>query len=242
MWNRQELKFKGKTALKANYWKSVLVGLIITVIGGGISFGANLNVTNMEDMQASLAEHGVFITGFSLFSIAVTILLINPAMVGCNNFFLQNRKDPTTDLKPLGIAFSNDYGNIVKTMFFTDLFIILWSFLFIIPGIIKSYEYRLVPFILSDNPDMDYKDVLQKSKELMYGSKWQAFILDLSWIGWSILGGLTAGILLIFYVIPYITATEAELYMALAHPDEAKRVGLAVPDAETVEFETTENK
>lgn len=252
MWIRQELKFRAKKAFKANYWKSVLVGLIMTVVTEGFTFYSTFNIT---EEQAEAAMNGAsiklsdflsltfnnsnpfFAAGFSIFTIAISILLLNPAIVGCDNFYFNNRKDPTTDLKPLGVAFSDNYGNIVKTMFFQDLFIFLWSLLLVIPGIIKLYQYRLVPFILAENPDMDYKDVLERSKELMYGSKMKAFILDLSFIGWAILGGMTLGILLFFFVAPYIYATDAELYMALAHPDESKRVGLAVPDAETVEFE-----
>lgn len=251
MWNRQELKFKGKTAFKANYWKCVLVGLIMTVAAEGISLYQTFNISE-ESANAAMSgttlkltdflsltfnNNPMFAAGFSIFSLAIGILLLNPAIVGCNNFFVNNRKDPTTDLKPLGLAFSDSYGNIVKTMFFMDLFTFLWALLFVIPGIVKMYQYRLVPFILAENPDMDYREVLERSKELMYGSKMRAFILDLSFIGWAILGGMTFGILLLFFVAPYIYATDAELYMALAHPDEAKRVGLAVPDAQTVEFE-----
>ena len=79
---------------------------------------------------------------------------------------------------------SGHYGNIVLTMFLRDLYIVLWTLLFIVPGIVKSYEYMMVPYILAENPGMDQKEVFQISREMMNGQKWNAFVLDLSFIGW----------------------------------------------------------
>jgi uncharacterized membrane protein len=113
---------------------------------------------------------------------------------------------------------SGYYGNIVVTMFMMNLKIFLWSLLFIIPGIIKAYEYRMVPYILAEHPEMSYSEVLEASSRMMDGQKMNAFILDLSFIGWEILNILTMGILGVFFVDPYVRATEAELYLALRPP------------------------
>lgn len=91
----------------------------------------------------------------------------------------------------------------------------LWTLLFIIPGLIKSYSYRMVPYILSDNEDMSATEAITKSREIMNGNKWRAFVLDLSFIGWVFLSCITLGLVGIFYVAPYISATEAELYEAI---------------------------
>ena len=103
-----------------------------------------------------------------------------------------------------------------------DLFIWLWSLLFIIPGIIKAYEYRLVPYIISENPQMNYRDALAESKKLMAGNKWKSFVLDLSFIGWDLLAGLTLGVLDIFFVGPYKASTDAALYETLKYGIDAK--------------------
>lgn len=71
---------------------------------------------------------------------------------------------------------SGHYGNVVKTMFFYDLYIALWSLLLVVPGIIKSYEYRMVPYILAENPGMDSKQVFEISKRMMNGQKMETFI------------------------------------------------------------------
>ena len=87
--------------------------------------------------------------------------------------------------------------------------------LFVVPGIMKAYSYRLVPYILADNTDIAPMDALKLSQEMMNGHRMNAFILDLSFIGWFILTLLTCGLLGIFYVNPYYHATNAELYLAI---------------------------
>ena len=100
-------------------------------------------------------------------------------------------------------------------MFFRGLYTFLWSLLFIIPGIIKAYEYRLIPYLLAENPNMDMQEAFERSRTMMDGNKYDAFILDISFIGWIILSEVTRGILGIFYVNPYIQLTNTELYVAL---------------------------
>ena len=105
--------------------------------------------------------------------------------------------------------------NIVKITFLMSFKIFLWSLLFIIPGIIKSYEYRLIPLILTDDPTISSADAFRRTKEMMTGNKWHTFLLDLSFFGWILLAICTCGIVGILYVFPYIYCTEAELYLTL---------------------------
>ena len=105
--------------------------------------------------------------------------------------------------------------NTIITMFTMEIFINLWSLLLIVPGVIKSYEYRMIPYILSENPNISRKRAFEISKNMMNGNKWDTFILDLSFIGWNLLSLLTLGILSIFYVNPYVESTNAELYAYL---------------------------
>ncbi len=84
-----------------------------------------------------------------------------------------------------------------------------------IPWIMKTYEYLMVPYILTDNPDMDRKEVFALTKEMMTGHKWEAFVLHLSFIGWNALGLLTCGVLNIFYIEPYRAYTFAAYYKVM---------------------------
>lgn len=81
-----------------------------------------------------------------------------------------------------------------------------------IPFIMKTYEYWLIPYILADNPDMECKEVFALTKKMMTGHKWEAFVLILSFIGWELLSICTCGLLSIFYVEPYKAYTLAGFY------------------------------
>lgn len=144
--------------------------------------------------------------------VVVKVFAVNPIEVGVNRFFMENRESKPGVASILYGFRNGRYGNVVLTLFLRGLFTGLWSLLFIIPGIIKSYEYRMIPYILSENPGISYKKAFEISKQMMDGQKMNTFILDLSFIGWIILSSFTCGLLGIFYVSPYMNATEAELY------------------------------
>ncbi len=95
------------------------------------------------------------------------------------------------------------------------LLLMLASSLLALPVIIKGYSYRMTPWILADNPQIGYKRALKLSMQLTRGHKWGIFVLDLSFIGWFILGGLLCGIGIMF-VMPYFQAVQAELYARCA--------------------------
>ena len=84
-----------------------------------------------------------------------------------------------------------------------------------IPGIIKAYEYLMVPYIIADDPNIDRRTAFRLSAQMMYGNKLNAFVLSLSFIGWELLSALTFGVLELFYVGPYRELTYAALYEKL---------------------------
>lgn len=273
MWNRAELKGKAKFSFKRNYWKSVLISLLLALIVGGGGTGASSAASSfrsgmnngyhssqdsdysdiydydeydyddyddyegsindfeqgfkegMSDYSpvgwmATLAIFGItFIIIFILIMTAVILIdvfICNPVEVGCKRYFLRNLNEKA-QVGNIGYAFDNNYKNITKTMFFRDLYTVLWTLLLIIPGIVKSYEYQMIPYLLAENPQMTKEQAFAESKRMMTGQKWRAFVLDLSFIGWNILSALTLGILGIFYVQPYMDATHAALYEALRY-------------------------
>lgn len=237
-WNRAILKEKGKLAFKANYWKCVLAALLLSfaTAGGGFSSGSD-SAKNRFDESFSFSADGfsVLKTGLTagittvmiiaallvtIGAILVYILALNPLQVGCLHFFTENARMGDSSLGRLGSGFKR-YGTVVATMFLRDLYTFLWTLLFIIPGIVKSYEYLMVPYLLADNPNMSPKEAFRESKAMMDCQKWDTFVLDLSFIGWNILSRMTFGILGIFYVNPYRQATHAELYLALKGGSEA---------------------
>ena len=107
------------------------------------------------------------------------------------------------------------YSRFLEISFMKALYTFLWTLLFIIPGIVKSYEYMMIPYLLADDPSLTRQQAFEYSRRMMDGNKMKAFVLDLSFILWSILGGLTFGLVNIFWTFPYRYATRAELYLTL---------------------------
>ena len=146
---------------------------------------------------------------------AFIALLANPFSVGVCRFMIKSVEDKA-EVKEIAYGFDHSYKNIVKTMFQTDLRVFGWACLFIIPGIYKKYQYRMVPYILAKQPDMPYKEALRLSRDMMQGEKWRTFVLDLSFIPWHLLGIITCGMVEFFYVGPYEYLTQAALYCRLS--------------------------
>ncbi|MBQ6501833.1 MAG: DUF975 family protein [Mogibacterium sp.] len=259
MWDRKELKAKGKAAYNANKVACIIAALILMIAGGiGSGSTASPSVTvrnqlnsndqvvesyddsrdgndvvtvevNGQNLNIGETEHNIVpmiavsSVVFFLILIASTVglmvlaLVLNPLHVGARKFFIQNASDPGTkvDGMNVGFAFGKNYRDIVFSMFGTQLINILWTLLLIVPGIYKAYCWRLVPFIIADEPDIPGKEARARSASMMNGSKWASFVLDLSFIGWKLVGALTFGIVNIVFTNPYEAATDTELYLTL---------------------------
>lgn len=229
MWNRMELKMNGKANFLRNYGPAVLVSLIASLVAAKYgrnydSDGASGSFLDFSGLHLSFDwDHSFFNWGGNAFSsgavslavILLDVFLFQMLLVGACRFYVENR-DYKAPVSKLLFGFqSGFYGNSVLVMFMKNLFVALWTLLFVIPGIVMSYAYRMVPYILAEQPDIDYREALRISKEMMYGQKWEAFFLDLSFIGWLMVGAVTCGIAGIFYVKPYVDATNVELYVTL---------------------------
>lgn len=218
--NRIDLKEKAKVAFRANYSSSVVAALVLTALTA-VLVGTNVNVdVNNADVNVSTAIAGTTTVIALVFSL-LNVFVFNPLKVGGYSFFKKNNQEKA-ELGELISAFKSNYANSMVTTLLTDVFTFLWTLLFIVPGIVKSYSYAMVPFLIADNPDLQPMDVIKKSKQMMDGYKWQAFVLDLSFLGWEILSMLTVGILGLFYVNPYYYQTKAGLYEFLKSQEEIK--------------------
>jgi len=247
--DRNILKENARISFKRKYGESIVVALIMTLFAGGgsysSSFSSNTGATDPEysydfsldsidSILSGIPEEflytfiAVFISTFAILSLGA-IFLAPIFTVGGNRFFLKLRKGVKTGIGEVTGNFKDgNYWNIVKIFFFRSIKVFLWSLLFIIPGIIKSYEYFLVDYILAVRPDLDSKSAFNMSKRLMDGYKGEAFILELSFIGWQLLSiFFTCGILSIVYVNPYIYATLNEFYAFVRA--EGIRKGIVTP-------------
>ena len=300
MWTRRNLKTKAKQAVKRNYWKTVLVALVFTVVcsgagTAGAASGTGSNVTHdstpanyeyvmdqdlnegLEELEAidmsdpdnppvdevshtfelmldgegdhkevvgEVLGNPVHIPLSEIFavtgiltvllvvvfaiSLAVDAFLANPVEVGTARFFTRNLNQPA-ELGEVTHGFDHNYMQTVKTMFIRDIRTLLWGLLLVIPGVVKAYEYRMIPYLLAEDPTMSRDEAFAQSKRMMDGNKWRAFVLDLSFIGWYLLVIPTFGLINLFFLAPYKKMTDAALYEALRYGQDGPQAGEPLP-------------
>lgn len=176
MKTRPEIKDKAKWYFNQSYW--TCVGTFVLAM---VTIGAASGVT----------------TGIG------AIILGPPIMVGLSFFALSAYRGQVVNVELMFRSGFDNFGRKLGGMLWMQLFTFLWSLLFIIPGIIKSLAYFATPYILADCPKVPATQAIKLSMRMMQGHKGELFVMILSFIGWGLLSGLTAGILEIFYVGPY---------------------------------------
>ena len=196
--NRAELKSAAKAQISGKIGILFVISLIIGLISGAA--GALLSL----------------IPGGSL----VAAIIITPAFaLSIARVYL----NVTKGVKPnAGAAFEgfDDFWSAFKVVFLVGLFTFLWSLLFVIPGIIKSYSYSMSMYILAENKGKKALECINESKTMTNGHKMELFVLSLSFIGWALLVTITLGIAYI-WVYPYMSATMANAYNWLKSQVEA---------------------
>ena len=218
----------------AGKWKNaVLVGLIASILGAVDGAGLDVNVDiDAGNAKASLELAGqtIFSTGGDLDSgigaflagsaIYITIAAIAMGIaffilgsvisVGYKKYNLK-----LTDKKEAGFdnlfAYFPYWKNVLKTKVLKTIYEILWTLLFIVPGIIASFSYAMTDYILAENPELTASEAIEKSKDMMEGNRWRLFCLEISFIGWELLSILTLGIGNL-WLTPYMEAARAAFY------------------------------
>ncbi len=167
---------------------------------------------------------GIAYVLIAIIAILYIILLAEPLLVAERRYFIIASEKENTKMGVMKEIFKRkNWSNVAVIMFFKNFYNFLW-YLTIIGGIIKTYEYRMIPYLLAENPDMNKKEAFARSKQMMKGNKWKTFILDLSFILWEILSTVTFGLLDILYVNPYKIATSVELYKTLKENNNVEEV------------------
>ncbi|MBQ9921169.1 MAG: DUF975 family protein [Clostridia bacterium] len=222
----KELRTRAWNSLSSNgkYLNALVAMLIVSAISGVIGF-----VSVLEEpiilLSSQLTEKAtVFALIFAVFALVLSVIVLvfcffvlYPLNIGTARFFIRNTYEKP-DVAELFFGFKNNYSGNVKTMFLVFLKTLLWTLLFIIPGIIKSYEYAIIPYILAENPEISSKEAFRRAKELMTGRKADLFLFSLSYIGWELLGIMVCCGIGSFFVTPYINAGLAEFYREISTP------------------------
>ena len=203
-----------------------LIFVIMISVVSGLTFRLPGSI-NMQDINARLASGeilslGILYTDFRPVGalLAVLLLLLQPVLeVGFMSFCLKTHRISSTDFKDIfnGFLF---FTKVMSIFLIMSVFIIMWSLLFIIPGIVVGYRYRLAFYILLDDPGKGALQCISESKLLMHGNKLDLLIIDISFLGWYVLDfaifmlmplPFTLPIVSI-WLSPYVGLTRAAFY------------------------------
>jgi len=225
-----------RDALRKKWGIAVLVGLVAVLLGGVGADGPEIKLNiDVSGANASLGLAGqtifsiggsldsgirTFLVGSSIYILlaalvwaAVYLLLGSVVEVGYSKFNLELIDGYHPSVETL-FSYFPYWKTMVVARLLQSLYVILWSLLFVIPGIIAFYSYAMTRYILAENPEMDAREAIALSKEMMRGNRWRLFCLQFSFIGWSILCTLTLGIGNL-WLTPYKQAAVAAFYRDL---------------------------
>ncbi|MCF0242462.1 MAG: DUF975 family protein [Treponema sp.] len=144
--------------------------------------------------------------GYALVIFCLPIIEVSTAYAS-----LKMYRGQKCDMKDLFTGF-NDYWHIIGGYWYTSLFASLWSLLFIVPGIIKSISYSMVPYILMDQPNVDVTEAIKLSMKMTDGHKKELFKVYLSCFGWELLASITECVVGVFFAYPYVHFIKAGVY------------------------------
>lgn len=193
--NRVEIKNYAKEKLSGNLgsiWKILIIALGIS-LATGIVFGILFNNMDADILDSLLG------------------ILMMPLGIGTTAFFVSLIENENFEAKDL-FKYYHDFVKVIGVTILMGLIVMLGYICFIIPGIILTLSYSLVPIILIKKPELGIVETLKYSREKMQGHKLDTFVLGLSFIGWAILGTLTFGILYI-WLYPYMQLTFTKFYL-----------------------------
>ena len=179
-------------------------------------------------IHSTRAASAIVVAGDLLLTVAIWIFLRNVYQAALRRIFLEARTYPEVPVTHLlHLRLMRRWGRAAMTLLLRSVLETLW-WLTIVGGPIKHYAYFLVPYIVAENPDIGPREAIRLSRRMMDGHKWECFKLELSFIGWFLLGVLTFGLVDVFWAVPYETATLTEFYAA--RRAEARESGLEGAD------------
>mgnify|MGYP004457502245 FL=1 len=192
----------------------LVINLLPTAVIQGPVYLNAFRTGSLDGLQESLVVRmQTSGAGVSLVTMLINLFLSIVAVGYCRYCLRVSREEETGGAEELFRCFPQFWRFFVLNLL-TGLFVMLWSFLLIIPGIIAALSYSQATFLMLDDPELSALDAIRQSKALMRGHKGEYFTLCLSFFGWLLLSGMTMGLLGI-WLEPYMTVTQANYYNSL---------------------------
>ena len=208
-----------RDALHGHWIIAALTCFIASLIGASIVTSGGIGSINVGNNESSstgpsgetatfqellpaiiiIAAVGLFV---GLIVIAIHLAVGGPAKLGYAKFNLSLVDKEEARVGDLFSQFGRFADGFLMQLL-TELYIGLWSLLFIIPGIVKSFSYSMTPYILYENPNLSANEAITESRKIMDGNKGRLFCLQFSFIGWYLLASVPA------FIVSSITAIAA---------------------------------
>jgi len=211
MKSRQEIKALAKDAMRAQRGTSILLDIVVALVA----------IVLLLPVILVLIFQGAGLLSWILYVVVICVLVVIAVNMLGEFIKIYNREEASvaavfTELK---VNFLRKLGG----SWWVALWYLLWSMLFVIPGIIKFYSYFFTEYILADCPNVTARQAIKISMRITTGHKWEIFVFVLSFIGWHMLSAFTLGILGLVFVYPYQNISIAGLYVEMR--DEALASG-----------------
>lgn len=212
--NYSNIRARARENLRGHWGVSVAAAFVAAVFGALlVSSGNVVEIVKKVGEEVSAPRVAALLALISSAISAVSLvhlILGGVVQLGYSKFLLSQHDGGDYAVKDLFFQFDRFTVGFLQ-YFLRNLFVVLWTLLLIVPGLIKSLSYAMTPFILADHPELTAKQAIRRSMELMDGNKWDLFVLGLSFIGWELLNVLTLGIGS-FWLNPYKNAAYAAFY------------------------------
>lgn len=245
----KDYKRAALNSLTKKWFMAFLASLVASLCGAsggtGISFNFGGGTIDTQSADTTAIEQNIeqilpiiiaIVIAVLIFALIVgaAMLIIGSAVsIGYAQFNLDLVRGYEANIGTLFSKFGQIKAAICARLLMA-LKIFLGSLLFIIPGVIASYKYAMVSYLLADDPGLTAKEALRRSDEIMMGNKWRLFCLHFSFIGWILLTLITLGIASI-WIVPYQQAAIAAFYESIRPQQELPSTEDFVPLAEITE-------
>lgn len=209
-----ENKFRDTTTIGDQSSEGVISGIYHSTKETGSTAGGFLLIVDKLFLKGDISAKVIMICGY-IVALAFTLFVRNILRIGAARFFMENRLYEDTHIsKLLHIYKVKRVWHCGWIMLVRMIFNSLWL-LTIVGGVIKFYSYRMIPYILAENPNISGKDAFRLSMGMMKGNKFRTFMLDVTFVPWWILSVITFGLVQYLYLEPYMRSAYAELYMTI---------------------------
>lgn len=221
MLNASDFRYRAREALCGHWGTAIAVSFVFSLLSGATAPGGSGERAQNIGLSVSV-QMQTMLTTMSIAAILLAVALGGVMAMGQATYFtkLVDDREPR-----FGDLFSQFHriGTGIAMVLLQNLFVLLWSLLFLIPGIVASYRYALMPYLLAEHEDLGALDAMRESKRLMYGNKLRLFYLHLSFLGWCFLAVFTFGIG-ILWLSPYIEAANAAFYRSVLEEDQKRPI------------------